>query len=64
MNKVIVVYPKPKPDVRRRYRFGGYSHLAKEHRFTNDKCHNCVKVGHVKRVCRAKKAWREKRKGE
>lgn len=32
----------------------GGKHLAKDCRFTNEKCHNRGKVGHINRACRIK----------
>uniref|UniRef100_A0A3Q1B749 CCHC-type domain-containing protein n=1 Tax=Amphiprion ocellaris TaxID=80972 RepID=A0A3Q1B749_AMPOC len=35
------------------YRCKGKNHLAKECHFKETKCHNCGKIGHIKKACRA-----------
>lgn len=54
VNKVIDSSAKPQVDTRKYYRCGGDKHLAKDCMFAKEKCHNCGKVGHIKRACRMK----------
>lgn len=50
--KVNDVRSKTQQDTGTCYRCNGDNHLAKECRFAQEKCHNCGKVGHIKRACK------------
>ena len=60
--KVNDVRAKTQQDAGTCYRCNGDNHLAKDCRFTREKCHNCGKVGHIKRACRMKNMGKVKTK--